>query len=185
MFNTKQILKDTLTHNGTTVNIEGKNKDYGYYVSLRGYEVRIPMSDTMTKGKIALDEFINANIEVLAQDRHYLGTWIHGDFMYIDISYWTVRGKLANSLGIENGQLAYYDVRGKKVVSTLFRYEDEWTYKPIHGTYGLIGNLEHKYLEVMINVYNAVYYVNGSDSGRIPNGEGLTETISQIQSIPR
>ena len=85
----------------------------GYMVSLKGYEVIIKASQS-TK---LFYEIGRANAKAENVENSYVGVWIEKELAYIDVSVNIKKLEQALQFGIDNEQLAIYDIENNKVIT--------------------------------------------------------------------
>lgn len=104
-----KIIKDGINNGGFTINgnfrpIQEKN---GFMVSLYGYEKIYPLNGDYKALKADLVKYQ----EIVKQYKNiYIGLWIDNDLIYLDISKHYNSKKRAMQAGIQNEQLAIYDI---------------------------------------------------------------------------
>lgn len=76
----------------------------GYYVSLFGFERKIPVTEFYPW---VLDSYINNRADEF--ESAFLGIWEDGDDVYLDVSIWCEDEETAERIANENMQLAYWD----------------------------------------------------------------------------
>ena len=111
------LIKDTRDNGGASYNIiYGKplDKDYGYMVSFIDL-VTINTSVIKDDDKIiaVVDEMLR-NIAFVVDD--YLGGWMDGDKLYIDMSTWIENKDKAISMGVNLNQKAIYDIKNDESI---------------------------------------------------------------------
>ncbi len=82
------------------------NPTTGFMVSIKGCESRSLLSKF---DKTVLNYFLVENIDKLCLDVYYLGAWIEGDNIYLDVSVRELNKSRALKLAKTNKQLAIYD----------------------------------------------------------------------------
>lgn len=104
------IIKKTLKNGGYT-DIQYKN---GYMVSLYGLETKIPLGEAYSK----------KTMQVLRQYRKLakryngsLGLWIEKGTLFIDVSINIANKAEAIKVGIDNKQLAIYDIVNDQTIN--------------------------------------------------------------------
>jgi len=115
--NLTKIIKETFKSGGTSYNITtGKSTPKtGYMVSLYGYEETHEVSNILDP---LLKNFINANSEVLSDEKSFVGTWYNKEDnkVYFDVSVNIEDLHEAITFGLENKQAAIYDCRHKSEI---------------------------------------------------------------------
>jgi len=111
------LIKDTRENGGASYNIiYGKplDIDYGYMISFIDL-VTINTSVIKDDDKIiaVVDEMLR-NIAFVVDD--YLGGWMDGDKLYIDMSTWIENKDKAISMGVNLNQKAIYDIKNDESI---------------------------------------------------------------------
>jgi hypothetical protein len=113
---TKHILTYLLKNGGITYNLlRGETANYrtGYFVSLKGYEKRLPKK---TISAADISDYITDHLWTIASKRHFLGLWIDKSEVVFDVSVWVREYYKAISLGRSNHQKVIYDVKQTNVI---------------------------------------------------------------------
>lgn len=109
-----QVFHNTHATGGDTVSMDDHRPLSGYVVSIYPeYERRIPRKGFTVYN---IMEYVCEHIEILKRDEHYLGTWVHDDQVYLDISVRTQDFLHATMEALDANQLAIYDILGKETV---------------------------------------------------------------------
>lgn len=100
---------------GATVALDGTQPDDGYAVSLEGSTQRLR---TLTRRAVAdaLYAFVTNHAATLREPGHYLGAWLYGDILYLDVSQVVDTWDEAFTLGVTNGQRAVYNLATHRVI---------------------------------------------------------------------
>ena len=111
------LIKDTRENGGASYNIiYGKplDIDYGYMISFMDL-ITINTSVIKDDDKIVavVDEMLR-NIAFVVDD--YLGGWMDGDKLYIDMSTWIHDKDKAISMGVNLNQKAIYDIKNDESI---------------------------------------------------------------------
>jgi hypothetical protein len=77
------IAGKTIESQGCSLNLDGYVPVKGYMIGIKGKELKVNILDFNT-GQI--DHFIRANLDFLHKRNYFVGTWINGDQVYIDLS---------------------------------------------------------------------------------------------------
>lgn len=104
-----RVFADTLVHNGATVNPAdpyASTPRSGFAVSIPGAERKIPAS-TFTIGTVR--EYVTDHLADLSGPNVYVGTWVDGEHVYLDVSIVVADLIDAVALGHASGQLAVFD----------------------------------------------------------------------------
>ena len=104
--NFSQCIKFLHENNGFTYSPTLKNPSNGFMVSLKGYETVTDLKDAGTTFK----KFVSKNISKVINENLYFGGWINNKNIYFDISKNFVSLNDALKFGIENNQLAIFDL---------------------------------------------------------------------------
>lgn len=104
------IIKKTLKNGGYT-DVEYKN---GYMVSLYGLETQVPLGEAYTKNTMKL---LRQYRKLAKRYGGSLGLWIEKGTLFIDVSINIVNKAEAIKVGIDNKQLAIYDIAKDKAIN--------------------------------------------------------------------
>jgi len=120
--NLKDFTKSTIENGGATFNVNtGVEPKEGIIVSEKGHEVIYDISGAINEDELeedianALRDYVINHAGLLADEDNFLGSWIDGDKLYLDISRVYDNPTEAVHKAIENKQLAVY-VIGKDAV---------------------------------------------------------------------
>lgn len=108
-----------LASGGLTVNLQGLEPEgKKYIVSIPNHEYKF--TDLSHEGiKKALIKYVYYKQELLQRDGYFIGAWIEGQYLYLDISEgFSFRYKETAIVGLckERGQKAFFDFLNKKTV---------------------------------------------------------------------
>ena len=132
MINTKELLNKIFTDGGFSVQVaSGVMPSSGYMVSLQGCE-EVYYTEEVTNDTIP--GYITRHVKQLLIPGSYLGGWLDGCKVYLDVSINVDDLRAALDLARENSQLAIYDIG-----------RDESIYLP--------GDMEELYSEMDIYDY--------------------------------
>lgn len=114
--NLSKLKQELIQNNGFSYNINtGEfNPDYGYFVSIQGFEATFDLSEFEDKN---LKQYIMGNSEQLADHDRWLGGWVDDGKVYLDVSLKTEFLERAVYLGILNNQRSVYDAYKSKVIN--------------------------------------------------------------------
>ncbi len=99
-----QVIRD----GGLSYNpVYGTTPDTGYAVSLKGYELKIPLQAFRPR---YIEEYIVNHLAQFEIHELYLGAWVHEKLVYLDISRVVISPQHAMELGYENEQIAVFDI---------------------------------------------------------------------------
>lgn len=108
-------IKEILENKGATLTKTFRKSriEKGYMVSLKGYEKQVKATQhTKLFGAIADAREIAKTVK-----HSYVGVWIENDIAYVDVSIRVRELEVAINIGIENEQLAIFDIENEKVIS--------------------------------------------------------------------
>lgn len=118
----EKIIKDGINNDGFTIdgNFKPIQEKKGFMVSLYGYEKIYPLNGDYK----ALKADILKYQELIKNYKNiYIGMWIDNDLIYLDISKHYNSKKRAMQAGIQNEQLAIYDIaKNKSIYLTIDTY---------------------------------------------------------------
>lgn len=109
MENIKNIITKGLKNGGFTIDKELKDikEDNGFMVSIIGFEKTYTINELKK-----LEEDIKKYQNIIATKKnYYIGLWIDQDIIYLDISRHYKDRQNAIEAGIENNQLAIWDIK--------------------------------------------------------------------------
>ena len=110
----EKIYAETMINGGYSVNIlNNQVPESGFMVSLPKTELKVSVERFNPQ---ILRNYVNFTPE-LNDPKMYLGTWIEEDEVYIDTSENIADKETAIRKGIEQGQLAIYDVVNQTVIN--------------------------------------------------------------------
>ena len=110
----EKIYAETMINGGYSVNIlNNQVPESGFMVSLPKTELKVSVERFNPQ---ILRNYVNFTPE-LNDPKMYLGTWIENDEVYIDASENIADKETAIRKGIEQGQLAIYDVVNQTVIN--------------------------------------------------------------------
>jgi hypothetical protein len=114
--NLSNLKQELLQNNGFSYNINtGEfNPNYGYFVSIRGFEEAFNLSDF---DDADIKRYLAIHSEQLADHGKWLGGWVEDGKVYLDVSLKTEFLERAIYLGILNDQKAVYDAYKSKVIN--------------------------------------------------------------------
>jgi len=116
--NLQKLAQRILADGGATYSLQYGEPVSGAFASIAGFEKRITLRNDFIrlKRQIALsiidDElkaYIAEHSELLADDANYLGAWVDGGDLVLDVSKRFNSIADAEAFGRENGQKAIYD----------------------------------------------------------------------------
>lgn len=116
---TKDMVASAIKNGGATWSIEtGKVMDFhfGYMVGVKGFDLELDnlnVDDLISKA----DKLISDNKDMMYKT--YLGAWVSGGKIYIDLSMWVDNLPMAIALGKLHTQLEVYDFLNKKGVKVM------------------------------------------------------------------
>lgn len=158
---------DNLLTNGTNnggFTIDGNLKPIqeknGYMVSLYGYEKTYPYNGDY---KTLKADLIKYQAMVKQYKNIYIGLWIDKDIIYLDISKHYTSKKRALQAGINNDQLAIYDIaKNKSIYLTIDTYI-LYRFNAIKNDVQYIKEYTNiNDLKKAVNVSNIYNYINES-----------------------
>jgi hypothetical protein len=96
------------TYNITTSELNPKT---GFIVALLGFEKTFDIPATLNEFQNVIQSYLQREIwdEIAGKDDTYLGFWIDGDKLYIDLSERIENGALAILTGVNRNQKAIWD----------------------------------------------------------------------------
>lgn len=106
--NLNDFVNLTKKNGGCTFNINTSeiNPNRGYSVAIFGKELKV-VKDTFDKD--ALVDYIHNNLDMLSNDKYFLGGWIDKDYLYLDVVEIIEDLRDAIYFGMNNDQLAIFD----------------------------------------------------------------------------
>jgi hypothetical protein len=93
----------------------------GYFVALGGYERKLPLTGCNTKDRRIVQEGIEAYAYAFFGYgkpgwARFVGTWIEGGELYLDITEHTSDLGLAINLAEQRNQLGFYDIANQQTI---------------------------------------------------------------------
>jgi len=108
------LLQKLRDDGGFSTTVDGVVPTHGYMVSpYKDREQAMPVKD-LSRRKLA--EYVVQNRDLLREPEHFLGGWVDGDTVYLDVSIRTSTRESALELARANGQLAVYCVHTQEVI---------------------------------------------------------------------
>ena len=109
------LLEELNPDGGFSVNlISGKRPDSGFMVSIAGCE---RVYDLVDVDAAALVNYIDEFKPVLERPGLFLGAWVNGCLVYLDVSINVENRDKALEIGRDNNQLAIYDLAANESIS--------------------------------------------------------------------
>ena len=102
-----EIYRKTIENQGCSMNLDHYEPESGYMVSYIGTEQRV---DILGFNAGHIDSFIRSHMNLLFNKNLFIGTWVNGDQVVIDISQNLQNKQAAIAFGRDNKQDAIYDV---------------------------------------------------------------------------
>lgn len=125
MFSNKDlsdIIGQTFANGGCTYRVGMLTPTDGYMVAMNGRERIIPAINFTVE---TLRKYVEDNSAVLTDWAVYLGTWLHCELVYLDVSVRVMNRAEALELGRRNGQLAVYDLATGEEIPVLMPNSNE------------------------------------------------------------
>ena len=94
--------------------MSGEQPNNGFMSGIQGFETKVPLEQF---GSFALNEFIRKNQTELQKNDTYLGTWIDQGNVFMDISKKFEDEKTALEFGIQNNQLAIFNLTKNETIN--------------------------------------------------------------------
>lgn len=115
MENLKNIIKEGLKNGGFTIDsfyqsIKAKN---GYMVSLANSEQTFDINTDLNILEKAITEY---QAKIANKRNYYIGLWVDDNLIYLDISKHYTSKNQAVKVGIDNEQLAIYDIKNQSSI---------------------------------------------------------------------
>lgn len=110
---------DTTKGGSYNINTGELNPDQGYMVAIAGHEKKYPIPKSFAEFSTIIENYLynNDKIDILAEKEHaFLGLWIDGNILYVDISEQIFNKSTAILRGIRNKQKSIYDNAIKQVI---------------------------------------------------------------------
>lgn len=123
MANLKDFLQATLQNGGASFNlVTGElNPKSGYMVAISGHEKIISNVTDSSQLQYIVADYIKEKAIILAgglSHDTYIGTWLHENKLYIDISQNVTDKASAIRMAVENNQLAIWDCENSVEINT-------------------------------------------------------------------
>ena len=125
MFDARKTAETIVETGGATVStVTGEVPTSGYAVSLPGHEVTFPVNGWHLAGyEWLVINYQNVHSEALSTPGNYLGAWVSGDTLYLDVSTIIAERSDAIAAGHARAQLAIFDLgKGEEITLTPARY---------------------------------------------------------------
>ncbi len=103
-----QTIKNLILENsGITWNVKWDMEATikGYMASLPDRELILPLENLTDE---VIEDYIQANLDLLSLDDNYFGAWVDGDTVVFDVSQMIASKEEAIKVGIQNNQQAIY-----------------------------------------------------------------------------
>ena len=115
MENLKDIIKQGIKNGGFTKNayMEDITEKKGYIVSIEGFEKIYHINGDISEIEKDVINYINI---IKNKRNHYIGLWVDDDKIYLDLSKHYKNKEKAVINGINNKQLAIYDIANNKSI---------------------------------------------------------------------
>ena len=159
MENLKEIIKQGIKHGGFTKNeyLQDITEKKGYIISIEGYEKIYQMTSDISEIEKDIIDYIN----IIKNKKHlYIGLWVDDDKIYLDISKHYKSKEKAVLNGINNKQIAIYDVANKKSLPLTKKTYIVYHYNKVKNDIQYIKEyLNIKDLERDYNIKNAYNYI--------------------------
>jgi len=110
-----QVALDVAVKGGSTRSIVAgvRPPTAGYAVSLANHEHTVSLAGVSKRNGYVLGATANyaqRHAAILAQPGHYLGAWLDGETLYLDVTQVVPERAVALRLGAERNQLAVFDL---------------------------------------------------------------------------
>lgn len=111
----KEIILESIKKGDATLDKYYKpiNKMNGYIVSIANYETTFNIN---TDINIIINKVQEYQDKIKNKQHYFIGIWIDNDTIYLDISKHFLDKQNAVNFGIDNGQLAIYDLKNDKSI---------------------------------------------------------------------
>jgi hypothetical protein len=114
MANLKKFVAATIQNGGASFSLEtGEiNPTAGYMVAISGHEKIVPNVTNSKQLQYIVAEYIKEHAIILAagmSQNTFMGTWLHENKLYLDVSKNVTDKASAVRMAIENNQLAIWD----------------------------------------------------------------------------
>lgn len=110
--NLLNFVQDTLKNGGASFNLlTGEyNPKNGYMIATKGHEIILPIEQFhQTSVAKYISEKAVMLLSGIATNNYFLGSWIDGKNVYLDISEKTDDRQKAEKIGIDRNQIAIWD----------------------------------------------------------------------------
>ena len=113
--NLNDFVSFTKKNGGCTFNINTSeiNPNRGYSVAIAGRELKVAKA-IFTKDNLV--NFIHDNLDLLTNDKYFLGGWIDKNYLYLDVVEIIEDLRDAIDFGMDNDQLAIFDCKESKEI---------------------------------------------------------------------
>jgi len=113
--NLNDLMHELATTGGFTYNITTGEYDVtdGYIVSLKGFEEQLYLDDFENKD---ISNFIGKHVSFFIKEEYFVGGWVDGNTVYLDVSIKVNDLEEALLLGLTNNQKAIYDAKNKRTI---------------------------------------------------------------------
>lgn len=121
MKNLHDFVASIIENGGATFNlVTGTSPTTGFVVSEKGFELKLELfGDDVTKEILVnaiVRDFVKENGMELSDAENFLGGWIDGKELVLDISRVYDNDHDALRIAVENGQKAYYHIDNDKTI---------------------------------------------------------------------
>lgn len=115
MENLKNIINEGLKSGGFTIdrNYQSIKTKKGYMVSLANSEQTYNINTDLNILENAITEYQK---KIATKRNYYIGLWVDNDIIYLDISKHYTSKNQAIKVGIDNEQLAIYDIKNQSSI---------------------------------------------------------------------
>lgn len=155
----KEIIKKGIINGGFTKNayMEDISEKKGYIVSIEGYEKIYNIDVDIAEIEKDVINYIN----ISKNKKHlYVGLWVNDDKIYLDLSKHYKNKEKAVISGINNKQLAIYDIASNKSINLTKNTYILYYYNKVKNDIQYIKEyLNIKDLEKDYNIKNAYNYI--------------------------
>jgi hypothetical protein len=115
MKNLHDFVASVVENGGATFNlVTGTSPTTGFVVSERGFELKLELFGSEVVREILINgivkDFVKENGMELNNPENFLGGWIDGEELFLDISRVYDNEHDALRIAVENGQRAYYHI---------------------------------------------------------------------------
>lgn len=114
--NLNKLIQLALENDGASLSLNSGifNPKVGFFASYKDNEIIIPV-DALNKESLLT--YISLNEAELRTNGNFIGVWIEGNLVYLDVSRQFASESECRNFAIANKQLAYYDAKNSKVVN--------------------------------------------------------------------